>query len=60
MKELNKRRPQVYDTPNCRVCEKEIEETQEHIAECKVQKHLWKRIEKVAIASAWEKIEKED
>src|SRR5437868_11235036 len=60
MKELNKKRPQVYDTPNCRVCEKEIEETQKYIAECEVQKHLWKRIEKVAIASAWEKIEKED
>ena len=60
MKELNKRRPQVYDTPNCRVCEKEIEEMQEHIAECEVQKHLWKRIEKVTITSVQEKIEKED
>ena len=42
MKKLNKRKPQIYDTMNCRVCSNEVEETQDHLAKCEYQKHLWK------------------
>ena len=53
LEELNRRRPEVYTTVECQVCQTEEKETQAHLASCSEQKSLWKRIQKVATATAW-------
>ena len=53
LEELNRRRPEVYTTAECQVCENGEKETQAHLASCNRQKSLWKRIQKVATATAW-------
>ena len=53
LEELNRRRPEVYTTTECQVCQEGQKETQEHLASCKEQRSLWKRIQKVATATAW-------
>jgi viroplasmin and RNaseH domain-containing protein len=38
--ELNKRRPEVYTTTKCQVCQNGEDETQEHLASCNEQKSM--------------------
>ena len=58
--ELNKRRPDLYVTTECQVCQEKSKGTQEHLARCSKQKSLGKRIQKVAIATAWKGLEEEE
>jgi len=44
LEELNKRRPEVYTTADCQICQDDEKETQAHLASCSRQKDLWKRI----------------
>ena len=53
LEELNRRRPEVYTTTECQVCQDGQKETQEHLASYKEQRSLWKRIQKVATATVW-------
>jgi len=52
LEELNRRRPEVYKTADCQVCQEGEIETQAHIASCNKQKSLWKRIQKVSVTTA--------
>jgi len=52
LEELNRRRPDVYTTTECQVCQDKVKETQAYLASCKGQQSLWKRIQKVTIATA--------
>src|SRR6185436_20905818 len=52
LKELNRRRPDIYTTTECQVCQDKVKETQAHLASCKGQTNLWKKIQKVIIATA--------
>jgi ribonuclease HI len=52
LEELNRRRPDIYTTTECQVCQDKVKETQSHLASCKGQANLWKRIQKVTIATA--------
>src|ERR1043165_6765053 len=52
LEELNRRRPDIYTTTECQVCQDKVKETQSHLASCKGQINLWKRIQKVTIATA--------
>ena len=58
--ELNRRRPDVYTTTECQMCQDRLKETQAHLAACKGQKNLWKRIQKVTIATAWKGLKEEE
>ena len=60
MEELNRRRPDIYTTVECQVCQDKVKETQAHLAACKGQRSLWKRIQKVTIATAWKKLKEEE
>src|SRR5260364_41032 len=60
LEELNKRRPDIYTMAECQVCLDKIKETQSHLASCKGQTSLWKRIQKVTIAIAWKGLEEEE
>ena len=60
LKELNRRRPNIYTTTECQVCQDKVKETQAHLASCKGQTSLWKRIQKVAIATAWKGLKEEE
>ena len=40
LKELNRRRPDIYTTAKCQVCQSKVKETQEHLASCKGQANL--------------------
>jgi len=60
LEELNKRRPDIYTTMECQVCQDKVKETQAHLAACKGQRSLWKRIQKVTIATAWKKLKDEE
>jgi hypothetical protein len=60
LEELNRRRPDIYTTVECQVCQEKVKETQAHLAACKGQKNLWKRIQKVTIATAWKKLKEEE
>src|ERR1043165_9748813 len=60
LEELNKRRPEVYLTTECQICKIGKKETQAHLAICSGQKNLWKRIQKVATATAWEQLKEEE
>jgi hypothetical protein len=53
LEELNRRKPEIYISSNCQVCQTGEKETQAHLASCIEQKCLWKRIQKVATATAW-------
>ena len=53
LEELNRRRLEVYPTADCQVCQNREKETQAHLASCKEQKSLWKRIQKVTTATVW-------
>ena len=44
----------------CQVCKDKVKETQTHLAACKGQKNLWKRIQKVTIATAWKGLSEEE
>jgi len=52
LEELNKRRPEIYTTTECQMCQDRTKETQAHLAASKGQKNLWKRIQKVTIVTA--------
>src|SRR6185295_18902275 len=60
LEELNKRRPDVYTTAECQMCQDKVKETQAHLASCKGQSNLWKRIQKVTIATAWKGLKEEE
>src|SRR5260364_331340 len=60
LEELNKRRPDIYTMTECQVCLDKVKETQLHLASCKGQTSLWKRIQKVTIATAWKGLEEEE
>src|ERR1043165_4178397 len=60
LEELNKRRPDIYTTTECQVCQDKLKETQAHLASCKGQSNLWKRIQKVSIATAWKNLKEEE
>ena len=60
LEELNKRRPDLYTTADCQVCQSKVKETQAHLASCKGQTNLWKRIQKVTIATAWKGLKEEE
>ena len=60
LEELNRRRPDIYTTTECQVCQDKVKETQAHLASCKGQKSLWKRIQKVIIAAAWKGLKEEE
>jgi ribonuclease HI len=60
LEELNRRRPDIYTTVECQVCQDKVKETQAHLAACKGQRNLWKRIQKVTIATAWKKLKEEE
>jgi ribonuclease HI len=60
LEELNRRRPDIYTTAECQVCQSKVKETQEHLASCKGQANLWKRIQKVSIATAWNSLKEEE
>jgi hypothetical protein len=60
LEELNKRRPEIYTTTECQMCQDKTKETQAHLAACKGQKNLWKRIQKVTIATAWKGLKEEE
>ena len=40
LEELNRRRPEVYTTADCQVCQVGEKETQAHLASCREQKSL--------------------
>jgi hypothetical protein len=42
LEELNRRRPDIYTTTECQVCQDKVKETQSHLASCKGQRSLWK------------------
>jgi hypothetical protein len=60
LEELNRRRPDIYTTTECQVCQDKVKETQSHLASCKGQRSLWKRIQKVTIATAWKGLKEEE
>jgi hypothetical protein len=60
LEELNKRRPDIYTTTECQMCQDKTKETQAHLAACKGQRNLWKRIQKVTIATAWKGLKEEE
>src|SRR6185436_10932595 len=60
LEELNKRRPDIYMTTECQVCQDKVKETQTHLASCKRQTSLWKRIQKVTIATVWKGLKEEE
>ena len=60
LEELNKRRPEVYTTIDCQMCQDGKKETQAHLASCSGQKSLWKRIQKVTTATAWNELKEKD
>jgi hypothetical protein len=60
LEELNRRRPDIYTTTECQVCQDKVKETQSHLASCKGQQSLWKRIQKVTIATAWKGLKEEE
>jgi len=60
LEELNRRRPDIYTTAECQVCQSGVKETQEHLASCKGQANLWKRIQKVSISTAWKSLKEEE
>jgi hypothetical protein len=60
LEELNRRRPDIYTTAECQVCQSKVKETQAHLASCKGQTSLWKRIQKVTIATAWKGLKEEE
>src|ERR1043165_4734288 len=60
LEELNKRRPEVYTTADCQMCQDGEKETQAHLASCSEQKNLWKRIQKVTTATAWNELKGKD
>ena len=60
LEELNRRRPDIYTTTECQLCQDKVKETQAHLASCKGQKSLWKRIQKVTIAAAWKGLKEEE
>src|SRR6185436_1549185 len=60
LEELNRRRPDIYTTTECQLCQDKVKETQAHLASCKGQKSLWKRIQKVTIATAWKGLKEEE
>jgi hypothetical protein len=60
LEELNRRRPEIYTTVECQVCQVGEKETQAHLASCSEQKSLWKRIQKVATATAWNGLKEEE
>ena len=45
---LTKRRPDLYKDNSCKVCKKNTEETQAHLACCEAQEIRWLEIEQVA------------
>ena len=53
LEELNRRRPEVYLTADCQICQNREKETQAYLASCEGQKNLWKRIQKVTTATVW-------
>jgi len=40
LEELNKRRPDIYITTDCQVCQDKVKETQAYLASCKEQASL--------------------
>src|ERR1043165_5215284 len=42
------------------MCQDKVKETQAHLAACRGQRSLWKRIQKVTIATAWKKLKEEE
>ena len=60
MEKLNKRKPEIYEVAECQVCESGDKETQDHLASCSSQKLLWKRIQKVSTAKAWQELKEEE
>jgi len=44
LEELNRRRPEIYTTAECQMCQDKMKETQAYLALCKGQTSLWKRI----------------
>ena len=60
LEELNRRRLDIYTTTECQLCQDKVKETQAHLASCKGQKSLWKRIQKVTIATAWKGLKEEE
>ena len=60
LEELNRRRPDIYITTECQVCQDKVKETQAHLASCKGQKSLQKKIQKVTIATAWKELREEE
>ena len=60
LKKLNRRRPKVYTTTDCQMCQEGEKETQAHLASCSRQKNLQKRIQKVTTATAWNELKEKD
>jgi hypothetical protein len=60
LEELNRRRPEVYTTADCQVCQEDEIETQVHMASCSKQRSLWKRIQKVSAATAWNSLKERE
>ncbi|CAG8810701.1 30253_t:CDS:1, partial [Racocetra persica] len=60
LEKLNRRRPDIYTTTKCQVCQDKVKETRTHLASCKRQTSLWKRIQKVVIATAWKELKEEE
>ena len=50
----------MYTTAECQMCQDKVKETQAHLASCKGQSNLWKRIQKVTIATAWKGLKEEE
>ena len=59
LEELNWRRPDIYTTVECQMCQDKVKETQAHLAACRGQRSFWKRIQKVTITTAWKKLKEE-
>jgi hypothetical protein len=53
LKTLVQRRPDIYESPFCVVCNEETEEDQEHLACCKGHEKSWRETENTMINLAW-------
>ena len=60
LKTLLTRRPDIYTSDICIVCNSGISETQDHLAECSYYKISWQNIEGSAIDLIWSRFSKEE
>lgn len=59
LKTLAQRRPDIYKSPNCILCNKGSEEDQNHLAICEKHEQEWRNAEDTAINLAWPLLQEE-